>query len=113
METRELAKGEWAAMLARISRQLGERSVMIEVDALGLGSQVEAEHAPLLGLSYDDRSDVVQMNVAGIEHLIHSPASIHVAFDGVRLVSLQVVDSDGTHHIINPESPLALPAGEG
>lgn len=110
VETRELEKSEWAEMLERISRQLEEGNVMIEVDALGIGGQIEADHARLLGLSYDPKGDTVQMSLAGVEHMIQKPVTIYVAFEGTDLIALQVVDAAGAQHILNPEKPLALPA---
>ena len=105
-ETRELPREEWAELLEQISRHGAGRGVMVEVDALAIGAQMEAEHVALLGLSYDPKGDAVQVILPGLEHQIEKPVSIYVAYDGVAVTALEIVGADGAHHIVRPEKPF-------
>lgn len=109
VKTRALPKEEWAELLERISREVAQRGVRVEVEGLDIGAQTEAEHAPLGGISYDPKGDTVQIIVEGAEHMIVRPRSIHAAIEGAGLAALEITDGDGVHHILRPETPLALP----
>ena len=105
-KTRELPREEWAELLDKISRHGAGRDVMVEVDALAIGAQIEAEHVALLGLSYDPKDDAVQVMLPGIEHQIEKPVSIYVAYEGVAITAIEIVGTDGAHHIVRPEKPF-------
>ena len=77
---------------------------------LGLGHQVAAEWIPLIGLSYDPKSDLVAVTAEGVEHLIRHPRQIHVDHEVDSLRSIEVIDAEGDHHIVLIKDPLSLPA---
>ncbi len=112
MRHRVLERDQWADELTDLWRRLDGREVMIEVEALNLGDQVEAEHVVLRGLSYDPKDDVVQVWVGDLDHLIRQPTRILLALDEEeRLVGIDITDSEGRQHLINPARPVAM--GEG
>jgi hypothetical protein len=57
---------------------LGAKQAEIEVLSLDLGDQVEAEWLPLLGLAYDSKNDVLEVELEGMDHLIPKPRDIYV-----------------------------------
>jgi hypothetical protein len=103
---------QWQPFFDRVSDALGARSVDMDIVGPGLGSQAEARHVALLGLSYDSRSDVVAVIGEDLEHNIAHPTQISVdeELDSVR--SLEVVDAAGDHHILKLTDPLLLPPPE-
>lgn len=110
MPLTQLAKTQWQSYFDHFSQRLGTELVEIEVAGLGLGHQVEAEWIPLLGISYDPRSDLVAVVAQGVEHLIRKPVQVHVDRDGEWVNSIEVVDAEGNHHIMTLKQPLSLPA---
>jgi hypothetical protein len=92
-----------------VSKVLGPKLVELEVSSLGLGDQLELDWVPLIGLSYDPRSDVLSVMVEGIEHNIQHPQQIHVEQNVETLHSIEVDDGSGTHHILLLKDPLRLP----
>ena len=106
----QLAKPQWQTYFDRVSKALGATRVQIEVTGLGLGDQVEADSIPLLGLSYDPKSDVFEVVAEGVDHLIRHPKQIHVDQEPGWLRSVEAIDAEDNHHIILLKSPLALPA---
>jgi hypothetical protein len=105
-----LENSHWQTYFDRLSRVLVGKSVELEVVALDLGDQVGARWLPLLGLDYDPRSDLIEIALDGVDHLIRRPRQVFVDDDGsVGLSSLMIVDADGRRHIAQLREPLMLP----
>ena len=57
---RTLKKSEWHGYFDRVSRALLGKRAKIEVASLVLGDQIEAEWVPVLGITYDQKDDVLE-----------------------------------------------------
>jgi hypothetical protein len=110
MTARKLDKKQWKPFFDDISKVLGAKQAEIEVLSLDLGDQVEAEWLPLLGLTYDPKNDVLDVELEGLDHMIPKPREIYVEDGGVGLASLAVVDAEGARQIVKLRDPVALPA---
>jgi hypothetical protein len=108
--TTKLEKPIWRPYFDRVSKTLVGKRAEIEVAALNLGAQVEAEWLPLIGITYDPKSDAIEVAVEGHDHLIRKPREVWVEEQGGELSSLAVVDADGVRQIITLKDPLMLPA---
>ncbi len=108
MKSRILDRSEWSGELIRLSRLMRGKDVMVEVAALNLGDQTEAEYVPLKGLSYDEKDDVVQLWVGEMDHLIRHPREIGVAMENDRLISIDIVDAEGGQHQVKPLEDVLL-----
>lgn len=105
---RKLEKAEWQSFLDRVSKQLTGKRAEIEVAAAKLGDQIEAEWVPLLGVVYDPKSDIVEIALDGLDHLINKPQELYVEEEAGRLINLEVVDAAGVHQIVRFKDPLML-----
>lgn len=110
MKTEKLDKSAWHGYFDAISKVLPGKQAEIEVDSLKLGAQLETEFAPLLGITYDERGDMLEIFLEGMEHNIPHVREIHVDHDGVMLNSVLVTDADGVQQIIRLRDPAMLPA---
>ena len=110
MALTQLAKSGWKNYFDRVSKVLGTKLVELEVASLGLGDQVEVDWVPLIGLTYDPKSDVLSVVVEGIEHNIQHPQKIYVEQDVETLHSIEVEDTSRERHILLLKDPLRLPA---
>ena len=108
MGTRKLAKSEWQSYFDRVSQSLGAKQVEIEVASLGIGDQVEVSRVALKGLTYDPKSDVLEVVTEALDHMIQRPAEIYVEESDDGLVTVEALDNDGTKHIIKLISPLLI-----
>jgi len=108
METRTIDRKDWRDELIRLWRKMDGKDIEIEVEALNLGDQVEADYVPLKGLSYDPRDDVVQVWVGPLDHLIRHPKGIDLALEGGHLISMHITDAEGEKHIIKPRQRVLL-----
>jgi hypothetical protein len=109
MGTRKLETAFWQAYFDVLSRNLHGQSAEIEIAALALGNQVQAEWLPLLGISYDPRSEVLSVLLEGLDHMVHHPREIYADEGPAGLHSLLVIDNEGTRQIIRLREPLMLP----
>jgi Family of unknown function (DUF5335) len=110
MAIAKLDKNQWHTYFDVMTKELTGKQAEIEVASLDLGDQVESDWLPLLGITYDPKSDVAEIVLEGLDHLIHKPKEIYVDGDAFNLNSLDVVDNDGMHQIVRLRDPLRLPA---
>jgi hypothetical protein len=113
MATRKLDKSDWRVFLDGVSRLLTGKQAEIEVDSLGLGSQIEAEWLPLIGITYDPKDDLVEVALEGLDHMIPKPKEIVARTGATGLESLEVVRDDNTREIVLFREPLMLPSPVG
>lgn len=112
MTTDKLDKSAWHGFFDAMSKLLPGKQAEIEVDSLGIGAQIESEFAPLLGIVYDPKSDILEILLEGWDHTIPRVRDIFVDHDGVNLKSVMVTDADGVQQIVRLRDPVMLPAPE-
>ena len=105
---RKLEKDQWEVFFDKLSKNLGAKEATIEVVGEEIGDQVETTAQPIIGLSYDPKDDEFIVTLDKHEHIIPNPKEIVVdeEVDGIKLI--EVVEGDGTKHLIRLTSPLAL-----
>ncbi|MFT5642769.1 MAG: hypothetical protein ACI83P_000297 [Janthinobacterium sp.] len=108
MATVKLEKSQWHRYFDRMSKNLTGKSTEIEVDALSIGSQIEAEWVPLIGIVYDPHGDILSVIVEGLDHMIRHPQLVFVDASENTLSSMEVIDADQFVHIIKLREPLLL-----
>lgn len=106
----QLARGRWQAFFDAASKAVGAQTVKVELTGLGLGDQIAADHATLTGITYEPGDDTLTLFLEGLEHRIREPRAIHVEQDLSALRSIEAIDADGVHHIIQFSAALELPA---
>jgi hypothetical protein len=109
MTIRRLEHGEWGGFCIRASRSLLGKQVEIEVASLQIGFQLEARRLPLLGVAYDSESDVLELLIGDVDHLIRAPRELYVDEELLDIVSFQIVDAEGVRQIVTLRDPLMLP----
>ncbi len=108
MSLSRIEKSSWRPYFDNMSRLLDGKRAEIDIESLELGSQVEAQWLPLLGISYDARNDVVDIILEGLDHRIFHPKELFVEQTAFELSSVEVVDSDDQRHIVKLRDPLML-----
>lgn len=103
-------KEDWANFLQWVSEGLTGGRAEIDVLGLDIGAQVEARALPLLGLAYDRKSDVIEVALDGLDHLIHRPRELTVHEEDAGLMSIRIIDEDDVTQLIKLSGPLNLPA---
>ena len=110
MITETVEKARWGGFLDQLSKGLEGKRAEIEVASLDLGSQVEAEWLPFLGVVYDSKNDAIEVVLEGLEEIIIRPRQLSYVQDGGRIASLEVIDSEGVQRIVKLKDPTLLAA---
>jgi hypothetical protein len=104
MVIRSLPRAEWAAYFDAFSRakQHTGRVDYAEVRVFSpeIGAQPETRWLPLLGLTYDPKDDLLEVQVTGLDHLVAHPTAIYVEEAGGRLDRMEVIRRDGTQEVV-------------
>lgn len=109
MAAHAIPKSQWEIYFENISKHLQANQAELEVAAMNLGDQIEAEWVPLYGVSYDPKDDVIEFVLEGIDHLVRRPQEVYVDDDIEALHSIEVVDGNGVRHIARLKEALKLP----
>ena len=103
MTIRRLQRDDWSGFCAHVTRGFPGKRVDIEVASLQIGFQPEARRLPLIGISYDPKSDVLELLLGELDDLI-------VGKDRVLFAIVQVGGflGIGSHFIAVPYSSLQI-----
>jgi hypothetical protein len=108
MSLRELPRGEWRGFCDRVSKSLVGKRAELEIVSLEIGDRRETRWLPLLGIVYDTRSDVLEIALKGVDHLISRPIGVYAEETSRGLVAVQIVAADETRQTVRLREPLAL-----
>lgn len=109
-DTIKLEQHSWKTYFDHVSRQLANKRVEIEVASLALGSQVAAQWLPVIGVTYEERSDLLAIMAEGLDHMIRRPREIFVQTEHNALQTIRITDAEGTVQIVRFRDPVAMPA---
>ena len=110
MTTERLDRSAWKGYFDAMSKVLSGKQAEIDVNSLAIGAQVEAAYAPLLGIVYDHKNDILEVLLEGWDHTIPHVRDVFVDHDGVNINSVSVTDADGVQQVIRLRDPAMLPA---
>ena len=108
--TTKLERAAWKPYFDNVSRLMEGRYVEMEIAALNIGSQIATEWVPLFGVTYDAHEDILAIMAEGLDHMIRKPRDVFIEAEGVELLSMEVIDTDGMSHIVRFREPLLLSA---
>lgn len=105
MSIKKLDKKAWKDYFNGLSKSYMRHERMdyaeIRVFSQEIGAQPETSWLPLEGITYDDRDDLLEVNVQHLDHLVYQPEEIYIdeTPDGV-LTTLEIIRKDGIKEII-------------
>jgi hypothetical protein len=114
MGVQRLVRADWQSYCERISRGIdrGQRAEL-EVVSLDLGEHLEAKWLPILGLVYEPKTDMFEVALEGIDHLIAHPREVLVETSKRGIVGVEIVADDDVRRIVRLLEPLSLPRRGG
>ena len=110
MSVQQVDRSGWSFFFDTFTKSVPGKTAEVEVASLDLGDQIEAEWAPLIGITYDHKNDLIEVVLQGVDHLIRKPQEVYVDYDVGGVIAVEVIDAAGTRQIIKLKDPLALPA---
>lgn len=105
MAIKEIEKNEWQNYFDTFSKKYlkDEEPEYVEITVLddSAGAQLESNWMPLRGITYDDKNDLLEIELDKLKRLIRHPEKIYVdEADTGWLLSFEVIQRDGTKDII-------------
>lgn len=106
MESKKISKKQWQKYFDNFSIKYlkDEQPEYIEIQVLSedMGAQRAIQWSPLKGITYDPNSDILEIQIDKMEHLISHPSEIYVneEQDG-WLTGMMVIRKDGERNIID------------
>jgi hypothetical protein len=111
MTVSKLEKNAWQGYFDSVSKALVGKRAEIEVNALPLGAQLEAEWLTFYGVTYDPKDDLIEVVLEGLDHTIPKPREVFIDIDPAGMLnSVEVLDGDGLQQIVKLRDPLLLPS---
>jgi hypothetical protein len=107
MNLRSIRRSAWSSYFNFISQALAGQSVEVEIAGPEIGDQIVGEWALLVGLSYDERSNVLFVYTPDRDLAISAPVDV-VAEQGLRTSWISVRDASGTVRTLAFRQPLLL-----
>ena len=107
MVTRKLYREQWRSYFEWISAEAQKHQV--DVRLLAEGESVAHAPTTLQRLVYDAASDLLEVCTRAVDHVIPQPARIYVDEYREAVTSIEVVQSNGSHHLIRLGRPVSLP----
>jgi hypothetical protein len=104
--TKQIPRQHWKDYFNRFTKQYlrddRPEAATLEVLSPALGDQVEVEAAHLLGISFDPKSDAIEVLLQNMDHLVYRPREIWVIEeeDGF-LSSIEIVRDDDAKEILS------------
>lgn len=108
MSLSRIEKSQWSGFCRLLNAQLPGQRAEIEVASLELGVQTAVRWLPVIGVAYDSRTDVIELILDGMDHLIFHPTEVYMEFGSGGVESLAIVERD-VWQIITLRTPLMLP----
>jgi hypothetical protein len=106
--TKQIPRSEWKSYFERYSRKhlMTESDVhdvaIVEVLLPKLGDQFEVTFEPLLGMTYDPKSNAFELALQDVDHLVFRPAEIAVIEEDDGFISeLEIVRADDVKEIVH------------
>ena len=110
MAAQQIDRNGWEPFFDTLTKSLIGKVAEVEVDSLDLGEQIQAEWAPLIGITYDRKDDLIEIALDQLDHLIRHPEKVFADAVAGGVISIEIVDRDGNQQIVKLRDPLALPA---
>jgi hypothetical protein len=74
-----------------------------------LGDKLETRWLPIVGLVYEPKTDLLEVALEGVDHLITHPREVLVETSKRGIVSVEIVADDDVRRIVRLLEPLSLP----
>jgi hypothetical protein len=108
MPARRIDKSGWRVYCDRLSKELVGSLWETATASLVLNHEVVAEWVPLLGITYEPQTDVLEITLRDLDHRVRRPQILY-ADEGPRGVAgLEIIDVDGLRHTLTLSKPLKL-----
>ncbi len=103
--TTQLPRQQWKEYFDRFTKKYlrDDRPEAATIELLSplLGDQFEVDRVPLLGITYDPKSDALEVLLKNLDHLVFKPKAISAVEEKDGFLSgIEIVRGDGTKEVL-------------
>lgn len=98
MRSKKLDKANWSGLCAQISQELTCKRAELEIVSLPQTGQ-RHRWMPVSGLNYDATNDVLEVTLAGSQHMLFRPSEMYAGYGPNGLETVGIVANDRTWQI--------------
>lgn len=113
MAVEQIPREGWHPFLEELTRVVQGSQARIEVASCDFGDQRLVEGVPLLGLSYDERENYLEVDLENVGHRIPGPTDLFVEIQPHGVIAIEVIGADGARTLMRLREPLMLPEPAG
>ncbi len=108
MKTEKIDKSDWEDYFNRLAKALEGKNASINIMALDIGNQIEANKVRLLGITYDPKGDLFEIALDGLDHIINHPKEVQVLIGSNGIEAVEIISGEDRKQIIKLSEPLML-----
>ncbi len=108
MKTEKIDKSDWGDYFNRLAKAFEGKNANINIMALNIGDQIEAEKVKLLGITYDSKGDLFEIALEGLDHIINHPKEVQVLIGSSGIEAIEIISGEGRKQIVELTDPLML-----
>jgi len=105
----DLKRDQWKSYFEGLTGYLEGKQACVEVAARALGHRVAAQWTPLVGMTYEDRDDILDLRLGDLSHIIRRPVCIYLLMEGGAVSCIEVIDAEGVTHIVRLRDAVPPP----
>jgi hypothetical protein len=109
MPTTKIGEGEWHRYFDTVGSALQGRKATVQVIGPDIGAQFAAEDLGIIGITYDQKDQLLEIALDGLDHLIRHPREIYIDETPDGAAMIEVVDADEHKHIIQIRPKSSMP----
>lgn len=113
MTLRQIYKRELGAYCDGVSKGLAGSRFRAKIEILSdtAGPQVEAGWLPFWGVSYDQKSDTIEISLDRLHHRVRDPLGLYSheqpsGAAGIEVAGIEIVARDHIRHVVRFEPPV-------
>ncbi len=106
MSDNSIQKDDWGAYFESLSGILSGKRMLVEIASPLIGDQIEANWAPLIGITYDHKDDLIDISLEHINHMIRSPKSVQIHHEKNNMAAIEIRDDGHERHILKFKEPF-------
>ena len=108
MPARTIDKSGWRAYCDRLSKDLVGSLWETATASLVVNHEVVAQWVPLLGITYEPQTDVLEITLRDLDHRVRRPQILYVDQGPRGVAGLEIIAADGLRHTLTLSKPLKL-----
>jgi hypothetical protein len=110
MTLRQIYRRDLGAYCDGLSERLasGRHRATIDIELKGMGRETAANARPMLGVSYDPKSNTIEVALEGLWHRVREPRGLYADERTEGVAAVEIVAHDGVRCVVHLDPPIPM-----